>query len=86
MDQRELHALEARCVHDAPPPCTADCPLGVDARGVLEAVAESRFGDGLRLLTAARHAARAPLPGVRGAVPRRLPAGGHRRVPAGARP
>ena len=52
MDQRELHALEARCVHDAPPPCAADCPLGVDARGVLEAVAEGRFGDGLRLLTA----------------------------------
>ncbi len=52
MDQSELHALEARCIHDAPPPCNADCPLGVDARGVLEAVAEGRFDDGLQLLTA----------------------------------
>lgn len=52
MDQRELHELEARCIHDAPPPCTADCPLGVDARGVLEAVVEGEFDDGLRLLAA----------------------------------
>lgn len=52
MDQSELHALEARCVHDAPPPCSANCPLGVDVRGVLEAVAARRFDDGLQLLTA----------------------------------
>ena len=52
MDQQELHALEKRCVHDAPPPCTARCPVRVDVRGLLGAVAAGRFDDGLRLLAA----------------------------------
>lgn len=35
MDQAELRALEAQCIQECPPACTAACPIHVDVRGVL---------------------------------------------------
>jgi NADPH-dependent glutamate synthase beta subunit-like oxidoreductase len=40
MDQKELHELEALCIQEEPPGCRAGCPLGVDARGFVLAMAD----------------------------------------------
>ncbi len=50
MDQAELHALEARCVQDCPPACTAACPVHVDVRGMMSAVGDGRLADAVAFL------------------------------------
>lgn len=39
MDQTELRRIEAQCIQEEPPRCTAACPLHVDAREVCKLVA-----------------------------------------------
>ncbi|HOS79107.1 MAG TPA: FAD-dependent oxidoreductase [Anaerolineae bacterium] len=63
MDQKELHALEAQCTQEHAPPCTAACPIHVDVRGMLAAVAADHFDAALALLTK-----RLPFPGIIGRV------------------
>ena len=43
MDQKGLRELEAQCIQDESPPCQATCPLHVDMRGMLAAVAQGDF-------------------------------------------
>lgn len=38
MEQKELRAWEARCIQEESPACSAGCPVGVDARGFVQAV------------------------------------------------
>jgi glutamate synthase (NADPH/NADH) small chain len=42
-DQKELRALESQCIQDCAPPCQAACPVHVDARAMLAAVAGGDF-------------------------------------------
>jgi glutamate synthase (NADPH/NADH) small chain len=42
-DQKQLRAIEAQCIQDSAPPCQAACPVHVDARAMLAAVAEGDF-------------------------------------------
>ncbi len=63
MDQEQLRKLEAQCVQEHAPPCTAACPLHVDVRGVLAALARSDFDAALQLL-----AKRLPFPAIIGRV------------------
>jgi NADPH-dependent glutamate synthase beta subunit-like oxidoreductase len=39
MDQKELRLLEDRCIQEWPPACTAACPVHLDVRGFLAALA-----------------------------------------------
>lgn len=39
MEQKDLREWEARCTQEEPPACKAGCPLGVDARGFVQAIA-----------------------------------------------
>jgi len=39
MDQKELREWEAKCIQEEPPACRAGCPLGVDARAFVQAMA-----------------------------------------------
>ena len=39
MEQSELRDWEARCIQEEPPACRAGCPLAVDARGLVQALA-----------------------------------------------
>ena len=39
MEQNELRAWEARCIQEEPPGCRAGCPIGVDARAFVLAIA-----------------------------------------------
>ncbi len=39
MDQKELREWEATCIQEEPPACRAGCPLGVDARAFVQAMA-----------------------------------------------
>ncbi len=40
MEQKELREWESRCIQEEPPGCTAGCPLNVDARGFVQAMAK----------------------------------------------
>ena len=40
MDQKELRQWEAQCIQEEPPACRAGCPLGVDARAFVQAMAK----------------------------------------------
>lgn len=59
MDQKGLRELEAQCIQEEAPPCQATCPLHVDVRGMLAALAQ---GD----LAAARaiYLKSVPFPGI----------------------
>ncbi|MBN2001954.1 MAG: 4Fe-4S dicluster domain-containing protein [Anaerolineae bacterium] len=63
MDQAQLRNLEAQCTQEQAPPCTAACPLHVDVRGVLAALARDDFDAALQLL-----ARRLPFPALIGRV------------------
>ena len=63
MDQKELRELESQCIQEHAPPCTAACPLHVDVRGVLAALANEDFDAALQLLVR-----RLPFPGIIGRV------------------
>ncbi|HNT77843.1 MAG TPA: 4Fe-4S dicluster domain-containing protein [Anaerolineae bacterium] len=63
MDQEQLRNLEAQCIQEHAPPCSAACPLHVDVRGVLAALARDDFDAALQLL-----AKRLPFPAIIGRV------------------
>lgn len=63
MDQKELRELEAQCIQEHAPPCTAACPIHVDVRGVLAALADDDVDAALQLLRK-----RLPFPGIIGRV------------------
>ncbi|NMB89369.1 MAG: FAD-dependent oxidoreductase [Chloroflexi bacterium] len=63
MDQKELHDLEAQCIQECPPPCTAACPLHVDVRGLSAAVGQGDFDTGLQILKKSL-----PFPGIVGRI------------------
>ncbi len=48
MDPRELQRLEELCIQDDAPFCEAACPLHVDARAMLEALAQGDFAAGAK--------------------------------------
>jgi Fe-S oxidoreductase/thioredoxin reductase len=50
MDQIQLRDLEAQCIQECAPACSAACPLHVDARGICSAVAQGDFSGGLQIL------------------------------------
>lgn len=41
MEQKELREYEYRCIQEEPPGCTAGCPLAVDARAFVRAMAKA---------------------------------------------
>lgn len=49
MDQKLLRQREAKCVQENPPGCTAQCPVHVDARGVVHAVVKEDYAAGYAL-------------------------------------
>jgi len=51
MDQKELRALEYRCIQEEPPLCTAACPLHIDARGFIGKIATEAWDEAWRILT-----------------------------------
>jgi glutamate synthase (NADPH/NADH) small chain len=59
MDPRELQRLEELCIQDDAPFCEAACPLHVDVRTMLGAVAQGDFAAGAETFRK-----RVPLPGV----------------------
>jgi glutamate synthase (NADPH) small chain len=59
MDPRELQDLERLCVQDDAPFCQAACPLHVDVRTMLEALAQGDFERAART-----YAKKAPLPAL----------------------
>lgn len=52
MDQKELRELEARCIQEEPPPCTARCPIHVDVRLFLKKAAQADWDGALEVLAA----------------------------------
>jgi Fe-S oxidoreductase len=44
MDQKELREWEAKCIQEEPPACRAGCPLSVDARAFVQAMARDDLG------------------------------------------
>ena len=63
MDQSELRQWEQRCIQEEPPPCTAACPLHVDARAFIGFLQGGRWADALKALHKVM-----PLPGVLGRI------------------
>jgi glutamate synthase (NADPH/NADH) small chain len=59
MDPREILRLEDLCIQDHAPWCEAVCPLHVDARGMLEALARGDFQAAARI-----YSKKAPFPGI----------------------
>ena len=45
----ELSSLESRCVHEEPAYCSAACPLKLDARAMVSAVAAGDFSGAMTL-------------------------------------
>ena len=50
MDQLQLRELEARCIQEDQPFCTAACPIHVDVRGFMAAMARGKLRDARRIL------------------------------------
>lgn len=50
MDQLRLRQLEEQCIQENAPACTAGCPVHVDARAMIAAMAAENFGEAFRLL------------------------------------
>jgi len=63
LDQTELRQWEHRCIQEEPPPCSAACPLHVDARALAGHMQAGRWADALRILHKAM-----PLPGILGRI------------------
>ena len=63
MEQDELRTLEALCIQDCAPACTAACPLHVDVRGVLAEVSGGNFDNALNFLKKTL-----PFPGLLGRI------------------
>ncbi len=63
MDQQQLRDLEAQCVQECPPPCTAACPLHVDVRALNAEVRQGNFASGLQILKKSL-----PFPGIIGRI------------------
>ncbi len=63
MDQKEMHDLEAECVQECAPPCTAACPLHVDVRALNAALSQGDFSAGLQILKKSL-----PFPGIIGRI------------------
>jgi len=59
MDPREIQSLEELCIQDDAPWCQAACPLHVDVRAMLAAVARGDFAAG-----AAIYRKKVPFPGI----------------------
>ena len=49
LSKEELERLESRCVHEQPAYCVAACPLKLDTKAMLQAVAEGNFDGALKL-------------------------------------
>jgi Fe-S oxidoreductase len=63
MDQKELRALENRCIEENPPWCVASCPLHVDARSLTAAVASGDWNGAWKVLLRSM-----PFPGILGHI------------------
>ncbi len=50
MEQKELRDWEARCIQEEPPLCRAGCPLGVDARAFVQAMARDDMASARAIL------------------------------------
>ena len=50
MDQKELRQWEARCIQEEPPRCRAGCPLNVDGRAFVSAMAKGDFEGARKIL------------------------------------
>ena len=50
MDQKELREWENKCIQEHPPACTAACPLHVDVRSFIAAVAKEDFSSAAAIL------------------------------------
>jgi len=59
MDQNELRDWEARCIQEEQPRCRAACPLHVDVRAFMEAMAAGKTAAARKILERTM-----PLPGV----------------------
>ena len=51
MEQKELRALEYRCIQEELPLCTATCPLHIDARGFIGKIATEAWDEAWKILT-----------------------------------
>ncbi|CAH2603844.1 NAD(P)-binding protein [Rhodovastum atsumiense] len=49
MDGERVRAWEARCVEEQPPACVLSCPLRVDARSMMEKMAQGAFAEALAI-------------------------------------
>lgn len=59
MEQDELRRLESKCIQENPPACTAECPIHVDARKLLQAIRNQDWQGALATLWQ-----RQPFPGI----------------------
>ncbi len=50
MDQSQLRALEARCIQEEMPFCTASCPIHVDARGLMALLTRGELREARKIL------------------------------------
>ncbi len=50
MEQKELREWEARCIQEEPPVCRAGCPLAVDARAFIQAMAKDNLSEARAIL------------------------------------
>lgn len=59
MEQDELRKLEAQCIQKNPPTCTAACPIHVDVRAMVAAMARGDFNEAARVFRKT-----VPFPGI----------------------
>ena len=63
MDQRDLRALEEKCIQEEAPVCKARCPIHVDVRGFLKKIAQGSPDEAFHIL-----ASTMPFPGIVGRI------------------
>lgn len=63
MEQKDLRPLEEQCIQECAPPCTAACPIHVDARAILLEFAKGDVDAALKILRKT-----VPFPGIVGRI------------------
>ncbi|NLP17930.1 MAG: NAD(P)-binding protein [Firmicutes bacterium] len=53
MDQKQLRELEAKCIQEEPPECTAACPVHVDVKGFIKALRDDNLSTAFNILAKA---------------------------------
>ena len=74
MDQKQLRALEFKCIQEEPAECVATCPLHVDARTFVGLTSRGQWDEAWKILRKTMPFPGIPGPALRWSLPEQVSA------------